>query len=239
MEALVSDRGSTAAPAIAVGIDVGGPKKGFHAVALRDGSYHARLSTRKAHEIVAWCCKIGARAIGVDAPCRWSATGRARPAERQLMGRGISCFATPTRQRASAHPKNHYGWMLNGAELFSLLEPGYPLFAGGPVSDTAPICFETFPHAIACALAGCPVSARAKATARRVLLRTAGIETEHLSNIDHVDAALCALAAHRLLQGTVRAYGEAETGLIVVPFDGEMAERVRGSEPVLRRETPH
>ena len=64
------------------GIDVGSSRKGFHAVALRDGGYLDQIATRDAGQLRQWCLKVDARIIGVDAPCHWSLTGRARPAER-------------------------------------------------------------------------------------------------------------------------------------------------------------
>jgi hypothetical protein len=36
---------------IVAGIDVGGSKKGFHAVALQDGRYHAQFNSRDATDI--------------------------------------------------------------------------------------------------------------------------------------------------------------------------------------------
>lgn len=129
----------------------------------------------------------------------------------------IWCFSTPSREAAEAHPKNHYGWMLNGAALFEQLEMAYPLFDGNCVKAGEPVCFETFPHAIACALAGKPVSAKQKRTVRRAILDRVGVDISELTNIDWVDAALCALAAHRFSRGDFRTYGEAESGLIVVP----------------------
>lgn len=57
-----------------------------------------------------------AKDIGIDAPYRWSANGRARPAERQLISEGIWCFSSPTRQMAIDHPRNHFGWMLNSED---------------------------------------------------------------------------------------------------------------------------
>ncbi len=44
---------------IVVGVDVGGPRKGFHAVALRDGSYLSRSASKDAGWIVNWCRDIG------------------------------------------------------------------------------------------------------------------------------------------------------------------------------------
>jgi hypothetical protein len=70
---------------------------------------------------------------------------------------------------ARTHPKNNYGWMLAGAELFSLLKAHYHLFDGQSV-DSTPVCFETFPQAVACALAGEIVSAKRKSSVRRKAL---------------------------------------------------------------------
>ena len=160
--------------------------------------------------------------IGAERPVRTPLVSMRRaagvaPAERELMAGAIWCFSTPTQQSAAAHPKNHFGWMLNGAELFRLLEEDYPLFDGSIVPSGTRVCFETFPQAVACALSGALVSAKKKATIRRELLRSAAIDIARLANIDVVDAALCALTAHHFLAGSIKTYGDPETGLIVVP----------------------
>ena len=202
---------------IIAGVDVGGSRKGFHAVAFRDGKYLDQFTSLQTAEIAAWCRRIGAHLIGVDAPCRWSATGRARPAERELMKEKIWCFSTPSREAAEAHAKDHFRWMLNGAKLFEDLETSHALFDGNPRPMACPVCFETFPQAIACALAGTIVSAKKKGNVRLDLLKRAGVDTSKLTNIDQLDAALCALTAHHFALGRFKTYGEALTGLIVVP----------------------
>ncbi len=144
---------------VVAGIDVGGTKKGFHAVALCNGVLLDRFASADPKAVAAWCRSIGARAVGVDASRHWSADGRARPAERSLMRAEIHCFASPTREAALAHPKNWYGWMLAGEALYAALRRGYRL-AADPVahalasSPSSPVVFETFPQAIACVLAG-------------------------------------------------------------------------------------
>jgi predicted nuclease with RNAse H fold len=213
---------------IVAGVDVGGRAKGFHAVALRDGAYVDKFASRTTSQVAEWCRQIGARVIGVDAPCRWSSTGRARTAERQLMAEKTWCFSTPSREIAEAHPKDHFGWMRNGEELFSILESTHTLFTGDPGQITLPLCFETFPNAIARALAGCSLPARNKRTDRRKLLKNAGIDISNLSNIDTVDAALCALTAHYLARDKFEKYGDVDTGFIVVPpchASGRSSER--------------
>jgi len=199
---------------VVVGIDVGGPRKGFHAVALRGGVYLEKFAALDAQSIVLWCYQLNAKVVGIDAPCRWSTIGKSRGAERELAAEGISCFSTPTRQ--SAENRDFYRWMLNGAELYEHLERDYQLFDGRNAA-LGQTCFETFPQAVACALAGRIVSAKQKRVVRRELLREARIETMPLANIDMVDAALCALTASHLLTGSIRTYGDVTEGFIVVP----------------------
>ena len=200
---------------VVAGVDVGSPKKGFHAVALNADGVLGVLGSPDAQEIAGWCVEMGAAAVGVDAPCRWSTTGRARQAERELMKAGIWCFSSPDRERALQHPKNQYGWMLAGEALYKAMAPRYQLFVGKIEADQT--VFETFPHAVTCSLSGKIVSARNKSLDRRALLAKHGIADKSLRNIDLVDAALCALTAHYLLAGKWRTHGDRESGHIVVP----------------------
>lgn len=201
---------------IVVGVDVGGKKKGFHAVALRGGEYFEKYSSVNAKAVVEWFSEMKAGVVGVDAPCCWSKTGRARTAESELMGEGIWCFSTPTREAAEAHPTDYFRWMLAGAELYGLLAPSYRLL-DAQKSIAPPVCFETFPHAVTCALLGSVTSAKRKGKERRLILKSAGIDTSELTNIDWVDAALCALTAQQFLAGNFKTYGDATEGFIVVP----------------------
>jgi predicted nuclease with RNAse H fold len=203
------------APAHTVaGVDVGGTRKGFHAVALRDKRIVATLATRSAGDAVAWCRRHSASAVGIDAPCQWSLTGRVRLCERELAGLGMSCFFTPTRAVGEDHP--FYRWIVNGAELFHRMTPYYRLYDGrSPLLE--PVCFETFPQAIACSFAGGILPAKEKRVDRRRLLEQAGLPTDNLRSIDAVDAALCALAAQQVMAGRFKAYGDAVEGFILVP----------------------
>ena len=206
---------------IVAGIDVGGRRKGMHAVALRDGLYHDQCSSTEPAKIVEWCRKtVQAQVVAIDTPCRWSTDGRARPAERALMTekRRIWCFSTPTRDKALHHPKKHYDWMLQGEALFTDLETTHMLCLALPFPVGTQRCFETFPHAITSSLTKKPVFARNKRSDREALLRAAQINISTLTSIDFVDAALCALAAHHAASGKpCRSYGESATGLIIVP----------------------
>jgi len=167
-----------------VGVDVGGPKKGFHAVAILGGQFGEKVATLNAAEVVAWCRKLDAPVVGIDAPCRWSCTGRARSCERELASEGIHAFATPSQVIGESH--KFYRWMHNGARLYRLLTSHYKLF-DGTHSLSSPVCFEKFPQAVACALAKTIVSAKHKRRDRRRLLREAGLSIDSLTNIDMVD----------------------------------------------------
>jgi predicted nuclease with RNAse H fold len=213
---------------IAAGIDVGGPKKGFHAVALRDGEYFQKFHSTDAAGMTAWVKRMGARAVGVDAPCRWRTGGRMRAAERELARLGIRCFATPGRKTGESNP--FYAWMRNGLLLYERLSSGsagYPVL-GGAVAAGAKVCFETFPQAIACALAGRRLSGKNKRVDRRELLEAAGIDTGALTSLDFIDAALCAVAAHRYLLGEYQMIADPTEGFLIPNSGGPPAPRAAG-----------
>jgi len=130
-------------------------------------------------------------------------------------GSKIQCFKTPTRTYASG--RTFYEWVFNGEKLYQQLryQLDYSLFNG--VNHRGKILFETFPHAVVCALAGRLVPAQPKAITRRRMLRDHGYDDSLLKNLDFVDAALCALSAERFLLGRAHYFGNAEEGFIVVP----------------------
>ena len=111
--------------------------------------------------------------------------------------------------------------MFVGERVYRALAGVYPLlstarYAGGRVS------FETYPHAITCALLGKDVaSARQKRIQRRQLLERMGVDVTMLTSVDARDAALCALTARFVVEGGADAYGDAEGGYIRVPRVGE------------------
>jgi predicted nuclease with RNAse H fold len=209
-------KGANMSATVVAGVDVGGQMKGFHAVALRARTIVGRSFSCDPTDIATWCKEIGAAVVAVDAPISWSQTGRARSAERALMQQKIWCFSTPTEKAALEHPTNYFGWMLQGAKLYRALDESLARFDGSN-ERARPIYFETFPHAIACALNGAPVSARNKRKVRSALLAKAAVCCDSLTNIDFVDAALCALAAEHFAHHRYTHYGDAGEGYIVVP----------------------
>lgn len=201
---------------VVVGVDVGGVKKGFHAVALRGKTFVKTTDTDPA-VIVAWCLEQNATVVSVDAPCEWSQEDSSRKAERdlRLFGEKIHCFATPARVRAKANTKGFYGWVFNGEKLYQQLQKHYPLFNGK--RGNGPVCIESFPHAASCALAGRVVSAKYKARVRREVLHGSGYDVSGLPNIDYVDAAICAVAADAFRMNNYQSFGDRTEGFIIVP----------------------
>lgn len=64
--------------------------------------------------------------------------------------------------------------MFNGERVFQALSTSHPLLTEGPYLN-GNVSFETFPHAITCALLGSDVaSAKRKRQQRRQLLETPG-----------------------------------------------------------------
>ena len=198
---------------IVAGIDIGGERKGFHAVTLEGVRITGRIHSTEAGEVSGWCLERGATIVGLDAPCRWAVEGKSRPVEREMARAGLSAYATPTCKRALTNP--FYHWMLNGERLYQAIEAHYPLFTGSPIHG--PACFETFPSAVVAALAGRRMPAKDKRRNRPPLLQKAGIDISTLTSIDWIDAGLCALTARHFADGMIKTYGESRTGLIVVP----------------------
>ncbi|MBI5692386.1 MAG: DUF429 domain-containing protein [Verrucomicrobia bacterium] len=227
---------------ITVGVDVGGPLKGFHGVALQGRRVLAKTRSGSAATIAQWCREVDASVVAVDAPCRWrSPEGESRLAEREMARERIASFSTPTLERARGHP--FFSWMMSGAELYAALAESFPIYTGATGPER--VAIETFPHAVACALAGQIVPAKRKNETRRELLRLCGIDPSGLVNIDEIDAALCSLTGERFTTGDFKAYGDAESGFIVVPkapvagFVGSRSKDQQAASPArTTRESP-
>ncbi|MDA0727689.1 MAG: DUF429 domain-containing protein, partial [Cyanobacteria bacterium] len=197
---------------------VGGARKGFHAVLLRGRRVVDQLKTPDPEALARWCLR--AERIAIDAPCGWALPGeRSRLCERQLLAKGVHCFATPTREAALASRSNFYGWVLRGEALYQALQRFGVLIARDAEALQGRCCFESFPHGITVALSPeIEVKAALKLEQRSALLECFGLELDGLSSIDWIDAAVCALAAQRIAQSAAaEIYGEPEGGLLVLP----------------------
>ncbi|MFS8974564.1 DUF429 domain-containing protein [Cupriavidus necator] len=207
----------TSASGIVAGVDIGGARKGCHLVILRGRDVVCVVNSSNPEDLYQQCLRHEVAAVGIDSPCQWGLEGAGRLAEKELARERISCFSTPTQERALVSTSGFYGWIFNGERVFQTFAPRYPLLTEKRYYG-ARVTFETFPHAITCSLLGKEVaSAKLKRVQRRKLLEDAGIDTRSLTSIDAVDAALCALTAQLLLQGKTRTYGDVGGGYIFVP----------------------
>ncbi|MGU7782296.1 DUF429 domain-containing protein [Burkholderia sp. PU8-34] len=208
------------------GVDVGGTRKQCDLVILRGTSILYRAERVAPEALLPLCVEHDVVAVGVDSPSRWWAGDGHRPAELALVRERISLFSTPARERALANTTGFYDWMFTGERVYRALADAYPLlsapgYAGGRVS------FETYPHAITCALLGKDVaSAKQKRVQRKQLLAGLGIDVATLTSVDARDAALCALTAQFVLDGRACAFGDAEGGFIRVPMAGASGGRI-------------
>ncbi|MFL9914781.1 DUF429 domain-containing protein [Paraburkholderia fungorum] len=199
------------------GIDIGGDRKGNHLVILRGCEIVCNLRKEAPEHMLEKCLQFEVAAVSIDAPCLWRVGEAGRQAEKELARRRIFSFATLTRGLTMASKSGFYGWMFSGERVYQAFAPHFPLFNnGGEIDDR--VCFETFPHAITSALLRTEVaSAKRKRAQRREILEDAGIDATSLRSIDEVDAALCALTANFLLEGSIVASGDEFGGFIVVP----------------------
>lgn len=199
---------------VIAGIDVGGAKKGLHLVLLRGNEVLLSTKSQQPEELVQHCLEHQAVVVAVDAPCQW-AERVPRQAEREMAREGIFSFSTPSRAKAQASA--FYGWMFNGERMYAALAEAYPLL-DTPDNGSTPTSFETFPHAITCALLGKDVAfAKIKGRQRRALLAALGFNTMPLKSIDALDAALCAVTAQSFLNNSFNTYGDVEGGYLIVP----------------------
>ena len=201
---------------IALGIDVGGERKGFHAVALRADRSLVELprNLQRADAIETLITELDPAVVAIDAPCGWSRV-KSRLAERTLARAGVSSFCTPSRERAG-QTIGFYGWMFNGEAAFAAAIKQRPLYEGGASVEGCTL--EVFPNATAFALTGeRQPKTTSKVKWRRALLDRQGVDQSRLTNIDFVDAALCALTGLLALQGNFRRFGEPGEGILVTP----------------------
>ncbi len=197
-----------------VGIDVGDTAKGFHLVALHGAKLVATKTTIDPLEAAQWCAEVSATLVGIDAPCGWSRVGaKRREAEDTLARFGYATHATPTRERATQIP--FYRWMLNGERLYAALQPRFPLYR--QVGTKPPFCFETYPYLAACGYAAKRLKAAHKKIDRRNVVKAAGVDDAPLTNIDFVDAAICALVALSISIDYGTAAGNPGEGYMLYP----------------------
>jgi len=166
--------------------------------------------------------ELGPDIIAIDSPPKFGVHGNSRAAERELNGRGIKIFYTPSDSEKCRRP--FYGWMQVGHKCFEVASAcGFEAFDGtGPMQRRA---IEVFPHASAVVLSQCcPPRGwqKKKSDKRRWRLRplqALEIDIGKLQTTDQVDAALAALTGMYALNNRFVPVGDLSEGVIVLPTE--------------------
>ena len=198
-----------------IGIDVGGIKKGFHAVANRNGEYISQFHSNNPDDIASWALEQQPSVVAIDAPSMFSPHGNSRQAERDLVKNGMRCFYTPSRERAAQ--SRFYDWVFNGERLYQAFD--FPIFLGE--QNDAPCIIETFPHGIQISLwandhQSCPEGSKLSIR-KNTLVAKAHYDISKLGCIDFIDAALCAVTADYFVNRQFTTYGCITDGYIIMP----------------------
>jgi ribosomal protein S18 acetylase RimI-like enzyme/predicted nuclease with RNAse H fold len=188
---------------LAVGIDVGGRRKGFHGAAVR-GSEVVAGPERLADvaSAVAWVVDLAPAMVALDSPRTCAPPGAtSRTDERELARAVCGIRWTPERSRLADNP--YCEWVEHGLELYEALE------AAGIAAERL---VETFPTAAWTIWAGprgkVPRSEWSDAALADFDL--GGLPYRRLSQDDR-DAVAAALVARLHVEGATTAYGEIVT----------------------------
>ena len=209
-----------------MGIDVS-ENRGHDVVCLTD-QRQIVLSRRKVPtaDLMAIIREVRPEVVAIDSPPQWGTSGKSRPVESQLRALGINVFSCPSDPR----DRPFYRWMREGFKVFEVADlEGYERYTGGTVARKQSI--EVFPHASAVTLRGSlPARDAPKREWRRKVLEAAGLESDLLTTVDQIDAALAALTGVRFLQGIFSEVGEPGQAVLVLPIQPRPVLRYRRDE---------
>ncbi len=196
----------------AVGIDVGGRRKGFHACAVRGREVVAGpTQLADVEAAVAWVVAQEPAAVALDSPRTCAPPGECSRADERALNREVCGIRwTPERSLLAGNP--YYEWIEHGLELYDALA------AAGIDRERL---IEVFPTAAWTIWAG-PRGERRRgdwSAAALADLGLAGLPGRRFSQDDR-DAVAAAVVAQLHTEGRSRAFGE-----IIVPADASPAGR--------------
>jgi predicted nuclease with RNAse H fold len=186
-----------------VGIDIGGPNKGFHMAAVDAAGLVAGPERVIAVEdVVSLVGQLEPAVVALDSPRSYALPGATRRASERLFADRKICGIrwTPNEERVVAAQQagsSYYEWIVNGARLYEALDA-----AAGSWE-----VIECFPTASWSVWAG-PRSGRRAAWTRRGLeaLAISNLPTRRL-NQDDRDAIAAALTARLYAEGGTETFG--------------------------------
>jgi predicted nuclease with RNAse H fold len=170
-----------------LGVDVGGPRKGFD-VALIDGEAVLLLARLARAEVAALAARAGPHVIGIDSPRCCAPAGETSRADERALARSV-CGIRWTPDRLDGP---YYAWVVEGLRLYDAL--------GGEA-------IEVFPTASWTRWLG-PRGTRTRSAWTRAGLHTLGLRgIPARTNQDQRDAIAAAVTARAYSYGRTEAFG--------------------------------
>jgi predicted nuclease with RNAse H fold len=174
-----------------MGVDVGGPRKGFD-VAVVDERALLDLRSRQRVADVAGLAS-GVEVVAVDSPCRAAPDGCTSRADERLLARAV-CGIRWTPDAAALAASDYYAWVRHGLELYAALD-GIEVI-------------ECFPTASWTRWIG-PRAGRSRAAWSTSGLAALGLTgLPHRTNQDQRDAIAAAVTARQHAAGETEAFGD-------------------------------
>ena len=180
-----------------LGVDVGGPRKGFDVALIDDREVLELRSRLGTSDVVALVEAARPDVVGIDSPCACAPDGETSRAGERALARAV-CGIRWTPDRARVRASAYYGWVVHGLELHAAVDG-----------------IEVFPTASWTRWLG-PRGARARSDWTRAglpALGLAGIPAR--TNQDQRDALAAAVTARQHARGETEAFGA-----IYVPRQG-------------------
>jgi predicted nuclease with RNAse H fold len=182
-----------------MGVDVGGPRKGFDVALVEDRRVVGVRGRQSVDDVVAWLICADPAVVAIDSPRSCADPGRTfRPEEKALRDAVCGIRWTPPRSALDGNP--YYEWIVEGLRLFRALE-SYPVEV-----------IECFPTASWTRWLG-PRGGRPRSVWTREGLAALGLEgVPPRTSQDVRDAIAAALTAREYQAGRFEAFGD-----IIVP----------------------
>ena len=183
-----------------LGVDVGGPRKGFDVALVDDGALLWLGRRLTVADVVALAERDRPAVVGIDSPRSCARDGEtSRPDERALV-RAKVCGIRWTPDAARVHRSGYYGWVVEGLRLHRALEP-----LGVEVVEVFPTAAWTRWHG--------PRGTRRRSDWSRAALVAVDLDgVPELTSQDARDAIAAAVTAREHAAGRTERFGE-----IVVP----------------------